>query len=44
MVHLQIFNYEFDEKKLLKQIRTVEIEGDVWFVANDMATALGYQE
>ena len=33
---LQIFNYQD------KQIRTVEIDGDAWFVGKDVAEALGY--
>ena len=43
-MQLQIFNYESDEEKMLKQIRTVEIDGEIWFVAKDVATALGYQD
>lgn len=42
-MQLQIFNYEPEEEKLLKQIRTVEIDGEIWFVAKDVAEALGYK-
>ena len=41
-MQLQIFNYESEEEKLLKQIRTVEIDGEIWFIAKDVAQTLGY--
>lgn len=37
MNNIQVFNNsEFGD------IRTVEIDGEVWFVGKDVATALGY--
>lgn len=41
-MQLQIFKYETDEERTLKQVRTVEIEGEIWFVASDVAKILGY--
>lgn len=29
---------------MLNQIRTIEIDGIIWFIAKDVATALGYQD
>lgn len=43
-MQLQIFKYEPEEEYLLKQIRTIEINGEIWFIAKDVALALGYQE
>ena len=43
-MQLQIFKYESKEEQLLKQIRTVEIDGEVWFVASDVAKILGYSK
>lgn len=36
MNEVQIFNFEN------KQVRVIEIEGEPWFVGNDVATVLGY--
>lgn len=35
---LQVFTYEGAE------VRTVNIDGEVWFVGKDVATVLGYQD
>ena len=35
---LQVFNYEGSN------VRTVEIDGEAWFVGKDVATALGYKD
>lgn len=37
-----MFNYESEEEHMLKQVRTVEIDGEIWFVASDVAKILGY--
>lgn len=37
---IQMFKYEHDNQ--LDQVRTVEINGEIWFVAADVANALGY--
>jgi len=41
-MQLQIFKYESEEEHMLKQVRTVEIDGEIWFVASDVAKILGY--
>ena len=43
-MQLQIFKYESEEEQMLKQIRTIEIDGDIWFIAKDVAKAIGYKE
>lgn len=40
-MQLQVFKYQEDADHF-SEVRTVEIEGDVWFVAKDVATLLGY--
>lgn len=42
MIQLQIFKYESEEDRMFKEIRTVEIDGEIWFVASDVARTLGY--
>lgn len=42
-MQLQIFKFQSPEEQLLNEIRTVEIEGEIWFVASDVAKALGYK-
>jgi prophage antirepressor-like protein len=42
-MQLQIFKYESEEEQMLNQIRTIEIDGEIWFVAKDVAEALGYK-
>jgi len=37
-----LFKYESEEEQQLKQIRTAEIDGELWFVASDVAKILGY--
>jgi prophage antirepressor-like protein len=37
---IMLFKYEHDNQ--LDQVRTVEIDGEVWFVASDVAKVLGY--
>ena len=41
-MQLQIFKYESSEERKFKQVRTVEIDGEIWFVASDVAKILGY--
>jgi prophage antirepressor-like protein len=40
-MQLQMFSYK--EEDQLSKVRTVEIEGEIWFVANDVAKLLGYK-
>lgn len=42
IMQLQIFKFQSPEEKLLSEIRTIEIDGEIWFVANDVASVLGY--
>lgn len=41
-MQLQIFKYQSEEEQLLREIRTVEIDGDIWLVASDITIILGY--
>lgn len=38
---LNIFKYQSDEEQQLAEITTVEIDGDIWFVATDICKTLG---
>jgi len=42
-MQLQIFKYQSEEEQLLNEIKTVEIDGEIWFVASDVAKILGYK-
>ena len=42
-MQLQVFNYESPEEEQLSRIRTIEIEGEIWFVGADVAKSLGYK-
>src|SRR5688500_8860841 len=41
MLQLRMFKYE--ENNHFNDLRTVEIDGEIWFVATDVATVLGYK-
>lgn len=41
-MQIEIFEFQSPEQQMLNQIRTVEIEGEIWFVASDVAKTLGY--
>ncbi|WP_310555194.1 Bro-N domain-containing protein [Flavobacterium sp.] len=41
-MQLSVFKFESPEEKMLNEIRTVEIDGEIWFVASDVAKTLGY--
>jgi prophage antirepressor-like protein len=41
-MQLQIFKYQSEEEQMLNDIRTVDIDGEIWFVATDVAKILGY--
>lgn len=41
-MQLQIFKFQSPEEQLLKEIRTIEIDGDIWFSGLDVAKTLGY--
>jgi prophage antirepressor-like protein len=40
-MQLQVF--KFEEEDHLSEVRTVEIDGEIWFVATDVARTLGYK-
>ncbi|WP_213279334.1 BRO-N domain-containing protein [Chryseobacterium indologenes] len=42
-MQLEIFNYQSDEEQMLNEIKTVEIDGEIWFAASDVAKTLGYK-
>lgn len=42
-MQLQIFKYQSEEEQMFNDIRTVDIDGEVWFVGSDVAKALGYK-
>jgi len=42
-MQLQLFKYQSPEEQQLNDIRTVEIDGEIWFVATDVASTLGYR-
>lgn len=39
----QIFKFKSDEEQMFSEIRTVEINGELWFVGVDVAKILGYK-
>lgn len=41
-MQVEIFKFEPEGEQMLNEIRTVEIEGEIWFVASDVAKTLGY--
>mgnify|MGYP002152492194 CR=1 FL=1 len=41
-MQLAIFKYQSEEEQMLSEIKTVEIDGEIWFVASDVAKTLGY--
>ena len=43
MLQLEIFKYKSEEESMLSEIKTVEIDGEIWFVGSDVAKTLGYK-
>ncbi len=41
-MQLSIFKYELEEEHMLNEVRTLEIDGEIWFVGADVAKSLGY--
>jgi hypothetical protein len=39
---MQVEIFTFEEEDHFSQVRTVEIDGEIWFVGKDVATLLGY--
>lgn len=39
-MQLQIFKYQSEEEQLFNEITTIEIDGDIWFVAKDVCNVL----
>ncbi len=42
-MQLSVFKFQSEEEQMLNEIRTVEIDGEIWFVASDVAKTLGYK-
>lgn len=42
-MQVEIFKYQSPEERQLNEIRTVEIDGEIWFVGSDVAKVLGYK-
>lgn len=42
-MQLSVFNFDSLEEQEFSQLRTVEIDGEVWFVGSDVAQLLGYK-
>lgn len=42
-MQLSVFKFQSEEEQKLNEIRTIEIEGEIWFVASDVAKTLGYK-
>ena len=42
-MQLSVFNFESTEEQRLSEIRSLEINGEIWFVSSDIAKALGYK-
>jgi prophage antirepressor-like protein len=40
-MQLQVFTFQSEEEKTLNEISTVEIDGNIWFVASDICSSLG---
>jgi prophage antirepressor-like protein len=41
-MQVEIFKFESSEEQMLNEIRTAEIDGEIWFVASDVTNILGY--
>ncbi|WP_179374795.1 BRO-N domain-containing protein [Winogradskyella wichelsiae] len=41
-MQIEIFKFESEEEQMFNEIRTVEIDGEIWFVAADVTNVLGY--
>jgi len=42
-MQVEIFKFQSPEEEALNEIRTVEIDGEIWFVGTDVASTLGYK-
>lgn len=42
-MQLSVFKYQSPEEEMLNEIRSIEIDGEFWFVASDVAKTLGYK-
>ena len=41
-MQLEVFKFKSPEEQQFNDIRTVEIDGEVWFIASDVTNILGY--
>ncbi len=42
-MQVEIFKFQSPEEQMLNEIRTIEIDGEIWFVGADVAKTLGYK-
>lgn len=42
-MQLEIYKYQSPEEQQLNDIRTIEIDSEIWFVGSDVASTLGYK-
>lgn len=42
-MQVEIFKFETDGEQIFNEIRTVDIDGEIWFVGADVAKTLGYK-
>ena len=40
-MQLEIFKYQSEEEEMMNEITTIEIDGEIWFVATDVCNTLG---
>lgn len=43
-MQLQVFKYASGKDQIFEDVRTIEIDGELWFVASDIARNLGYKQ
>ncbi|WP_082498337.1 Bro-N domain-containing protein [Chryseobacterium sp. Leaf180] len=41
-MQLEIFKFQLPEEEMLNELRTIEIDGEIWFSGADVAKTLGY--
>jgi prophage antirepressor-like protein len=42
-MQVEIFKFKTEEEQMFNEIRTVDIDGEIWFVGTDVAKTLGYK-
>lgn len=41
-MQIEIFKFQSPQEEMFNELRTIEIDGEIWFVASDVARTLGY--